>query len=370
MRALVWAVLAVLAAQNCVSTALIRYSKKGVVPNRQFHNSSVIFLQEVLKLIAAFLIVVVQSISKGNRGIVISEPSPSVIALWHRSIFTADAWRLSIASLLYTAQGLLGMMALNTVDPVTYQCFSQTRLLFTTVISVMVLKRVIAPMQWISLFVLTGGLVAVQSGASWSGRPAGVMKFDSVGIIYLLASSLITSYASVYLEWIMTSLKDVSVAARNVQLSLFGMMFAAVCMFLFDIRVNWKQQQGEVAQCGPVQYNIFLRSATQGSQCTNPYYVWERFDEWSTWGVIVVQSFGGLLIGFTMSLSSSVMKCLATAVSTVLSAAIAYSMHDLDYTWAAFVGGAVTLASSFVFHKSGAVARASQQKQKESRLLR
>lgn len=300
-----------------------------------------------------------------------------------RAVWTADAWRLMIPAFLYTAQSILGFMALNTMDPASYQCFSQVRLLFTTCLSVLVTKREVAVLQWVSLCVMTAGLVGVHLGKkervrSFKGEPRTTVSpsassdndFDILrmhliqwqGVLYVLSSCLATSYASVYLEWVMTSLRSVSVAARNVQLSVFGITFAILSLYFVDIRPNWREQEKAVAQhrCyAPVHYNIFTRPRKRrsgffyhgvASHCVKPYYVWERFDTWTTWGVIVLQGLGGLLIGFTMSIADSVMKCLATAVSTVISAGIAYGRNDFDYSWVSLLGGIFTLLSSYIFN--------------------
>lgn len=439
MRGVVLALLAALAIQNCIATVLVRYAKRDVHKTEQFHNSSVVLHQEILKLIISTAIVIVEThklhYSGGNGCKTVTTTSTlnenssvenrqtlfrmgnSNLSLVQvdvdrnvegtdkgrnekerrslsrfkdrlKSIFsktgqvgrrivfdvlTKDLWRLFIPAFLYTAQSILGFLALNSLDPVTYQCFSQVKMLFVTVISVVVLRRLVHPVQWASLLMLTIGLVLIPLGkqdeTNSSGGGAGrwttspPLHVEWYGVLCVLASCLASSYASIYLEWVMTSLRSTTIAARNVQLSLFGIVFACISLYVLDIRPNWIAQSKAVdsQKCHlPVHYNIFTRregfhSASAKwpsvrSGCVHPFYVWERFDRWSVWAVIVVQSIGGLLIGFTMALSDSVMKSLSSALSTVLSALVAYAKHDFDYSWVSFCGGVLSLFSSYLFN--------------------
>lgn len=408
MRGVALLLFAALAFQNCVSSVLVRYAKKGVPENQKFHNSSVVLHQELVKLAISLAIVFVEQRRATRSGAedrpdsqdhlishVFSNEFPrgktkKVVELIkvrfkkiRKAVWTSDAWRIIIPACLYTVQSILGFMALNSMDPATYQCLSQIRLLFTTCLSVVVIGRVVVPFQWIVLCVMTLSLICVHLGKS--ERMVRVRKKStttppgyniSIGFLNddihievrqwyagmcVLLSCLATSYASVYLEWVMTSLRSTSVAARNVQLSIFGILFSCFSLYVLDIRPNFmlQRQSFDEGTCTLAPYyNIFLRTdavpslGEDNSECAKPFFVWERFDTVSTWAVILVQASGGLLIGFTMSISDSVMKCLASAVSTVVSAGIAYANDDFEYSWLSLVGGVTTLACSYMFNVS------------------
>eukprot|EP00796_Vickermania_ingenoplastis_P012535 gene12535-8588_t len=387
--------LVALAAQNCVATVLIRYAKKNVEPSKQFHNGSLVLVTEVVKLMLSFTIAGFQSrrcsgegpgprstsLLIGGRLSVRQTVRRAANAAWYivdirwlrrvtAQVWTADMWRLLIPSFLYTVQSILGFRALNTLDPATYQCFSQIRLVFTTCFSVAMLGRVVLPLQWIALIAMTTGLAFLHLGRSedtrgWRVRrrsqrvrnehDARMASMQWYGIMCVMASCLATSYASVYLEWVMTSLQSATVAVRNIQLSIFGIVFSLVCLYFLDIRQNWDAQARAIANrscyIATVDYDVLTpRNQSVPYGCVEPFYIWERFDRWSTWSVVFIQAIGGLLIGFTMAYSDSVVKCLATGLSTVASAGIAYVKHDFDYSWLSFVGSIMAIASSYIFN--------------------
>ena len=84
-----------------------------------------------------------------------------------------DTLRLSVPSGMYTVQNIAIFIALGNLEVVIFQVLYQTKLLLTALLSVFFLRRKLSVGQWLSLAILTCGVIAVElsDGSKKSSPP-------------------------------------------------------------------------------------------------------------------------------------------------------------------------------------------------------
>ncbi|CCW61224.1 unnamed protein product [Phytomonas sp. EM1] len=217
-------------------------------------------------------------------------------------VITRDTLKLLVPAILFTGQNLLIFVGLRHLDPVSFQIWSQVKLLSAALFSVWMLDRHLSWMQWGSLALLTAGILLTQvRGTGSPSTSVGVSKVDYaprawedtlsdksimygtlLGIGSCLISGISSSYAGVYFEKVVKTTKA-TLAVRNLQLSIFAIPLAILSILVLEVLPNWSRQQ----TCGQtVQWNIFVRCRdpppllfwntcrVNGTPCpTKPFYV-------------------------------------------------------------------------------------------------
>lgn len=334
------AAVALITRQTRLATNNHRSDPNAVKP---YHSSSVILLQEVVKMLFCLIFFAYE------------KRSGSLASYWsslHSIVSQPDAWKLAVPAALFTFQNFLIFISLANLDVVSYQMLSQTKLLSAAVFTELIMKRRLSRMQWIALLILTLGVILAQvdlrgfviakhlpesirhlapatlspsttsaatttSGAvlgnsnNSSGRSSSdqvsVVDFSMLGVVTCLLSGLSSSFAGVYFEKVVKTSAP-SLAVRNIHLSLFAIPFAIVSMLILD-----------VFREGLSTFEV-LRGFTP-----------------MVWALVMTHAIGGLLVAAVVKYADNIMKGFATAIATVLSGIYAAS---------AFCGGCVGSASS------------------------
>ena len=130
-----------------------------------------------------------------------------------RNVFVRwrDTAQLGVPALCYLLQNRLLFVALSRLSATGHQLWSQSKTLFTALFFVRILGQSILPVQWVALALLTVGVGLVQlgeiSGAATSSAAAaaggGVAASSLIGVGAVLASSVLSGFANIYLEKIL-----------------------------------------------------------------------------------------------------------------------------------------------------------------------
>lgn len=115
---------------------------------------------------------------------------------------------------------------------------SQLKILTTAIFSVILLKKSLAPRQWLALFALIIGVASVQvssmlaTSSDSGGSSSGSDKEENVmtGGLAALAAAVTSGFAGVYFEMVLKG-SDMSVWVRNIHLALFGVLVAGFGVF-------------------------------------------------------------------------------------------------------------------------------------------
>lgn len=287
------AVLCTLAVQNACQMLSMRYSRMPGQP--KYLSSTAVVLAEVVKMLASFVILVVQ---KG--------PADAWDIVW-RGVFVRwqDTLMVGVPSMLYLLQNNLLYVATTHLDAATCQVAYQLKLLTTAFFTVTLLKRHISNRRWLSLGVLFMGVVLVQS-PSKSASAANASPV--IGMAAVTAACLLSGLAGVWLERIVkrdnatagTEQQEKPIWLRNIQLGFISLVLGLCSVFVMD------------------------RHAVRAAGFFQGY-------TWVTASVIAQVSLGGLLVGLVMKYADNVVKGFATSLSIVISSAVSWFIPSFNF---------------------------------------
>ncbi|KAM4571716.1 UDP-galactose translocator isoform 2-T2 [Fundulus diaphanus] len=310
-RKLKYISLAVLVVQNASLILSIRYVR--TLPGDRFFTTSAVVMAEVLKVTTCLLIILLQ------KRFNVKETAwfllDSVVLQYK------DTLKLAVPSLIYTLQNNLQYVAISNLPAATFQVTYQLKILTTALFSVLMLRKTLSRVQWVSLLLLFAGVAIVQvqqEGNKEAAVADGSSQNYTVGLVAVVVSCLSSGFAGVYFERILKG-SSASVWMRNVQLGVFGTALGLLGM--------WWNDGAAVAQRG------FLFGYTG-----------------MVWCVILNQAFGGLLVAVVVKYADNILKGFATSFSIIVSTVMSiylFSFHvDLLFTaGAGLVIGAVYMYS-------------------------
>ncbi|XP_028265474.1 UDP-galactose translocator isoform X2 [Parambassis ranga] len=303
--------LAVLVVQNASLILSIRYVR--TLPGDRFFTTSAVVMAEVLKVLTCLLIILLQKRCSVKE---------TVYFLVDSIVFQyKDTLKLAVPSLIYTLQNNLQYVAISNLPAATFQVTYQLKILTTALFSVLMLRKSLSRVQWVSLLLLFAGVAIVQvqqEGNKEKSVADGSNQNYMVGLVAVVISCLSSGFAGVYFEKILKG-SSASVWVRNVQLGIFGMVLGMLGL--------WWNDGASVAEHG------FLFGYTS-----------------MVWCVIFNQAFGGLLVAVVVKYADNILKGFATSFSIIVSTVTSiylFGFHvDLLFTaGAGLVIGAVYMYS-------------------------
>ncbi|CAN0344263.1 unnamed protein product, partial [Scytosiphon promiscuus] len=193
-----------------------------------------------------------------------------------------------------------------------------------------VLSRVLQVKQWAALAMLAFGVGLVQISSSSGGgddetpedtdspdlldEESGGRQNPLLGLVMVLMACCTSGFAGVYFEKVLKG-TSVSLWVRNMQLSGFGVLLGAGCVWVKD---------GDA-----VLENGF-------------FYGYN----YAVWMAVLLNSMGGLVVAMVVKYADNVIKGFATSVSIVLTAVVRYfSLCGCGATAATAVGDAAAAAA-------------------------
>eukprot|EP00760_Papus_ankaliazontas_P012558 PhM_4_TR15375/c0_g1_i1/m.5763/K15272/SLC35A1_2_3; solute carrier family 35 (UDP-sugar transporter), member A1/2/3 len=317
--------LLLLVLQNSSLVLVTRFSRSLPKP---YHNSSVIILQETLKLFICL-------------GMYASEKQAYRLDKFCRCLssvlFTYDVLKFIVPAGLFTLQTFLIFVSLSHLDVMTFQVLSQTKLISAAVFSVWLLDRRLERMQWLSLLVLTLGVIFTQAPSSSSSTSPKKHIHDDLhstttasevlmGAIACIVSGLSSSFAGVYFEKVVKTTAP-SLAVRNIQLSIFGVPLSIISMLFLD---------------GIPGYHFSF---------------WQGYGYVSTWSLVVLHASGGLLVAVVVKYADNILKGFATGVAIIVSGLYASLFWGFVPSGSFVAGSVLVIGSSVLYQYADAVAR-------------
>ena len=172
-----------------------------------------------------------------------------------------------------------------------------------------ILRKWLRCNQWVALCVLVVGVVVAQSS---QGGGSSLNKGSiTIGVAAALGVSMCSGFASVYLEKILKGDKT-SIWVRNVQLCLFSIPL----QFLAIYQRDWEK----------VQANGWLFGFC-----------------WSTWAVVCMFAFGGLLVAVVIRFADNNLKNLAMALAMVPYVIVDIFAYTDSAHWTPLAAGFIVL---------------------------
>jgi UDP-sugar transporter A1/2/3 len=204
---------------------------------------------------------------------------------------------------------------------VTYQL----KILTTAVFSVVMLRKALSRVQWLSLVLLLFGVAFVQlqpHDAKASGAVYTEQK-PLVGLLAVIISCLMSGFAGVYFEKILKGTAQ-SIWLRNAQLGFIGMVSGYIAIHVND---------GDVL----AEKGFFVGY------------------DWVIWGVIALQSFGGLMVAVVVKYADNILKGFATSAAIIISCVASMYFFEFTLSWQFSLGATLVIVSVYLYSKFPAV---------------
>ncbi|KAJ1921701.1 hypothetical protein H4219_000434 [Mycoemilia scoparia] len=180
-------------------------------------------------------------------------------------------------------------------------------------------------LKWASLVLLVTGVVLTQVQKFSINRndpEDNQIKSAStltIGLFAIFMACMSSGLSGVYFEKILKG-STTSLWVRNLQLSLFSLAISAGGIIMFDM--------------GAVKENGFFYGYTL-----------------STWGAIVSQAAGGIIVALVVKYADNILKGFATSISIIISSIVSIWMFDF-YPGAYFLVGAVLVIYASITYGS------------------
>jgi len=303
--------LVLLALLNCSKNLLSRFVMARNTP--KFLLSAAVIGSELTKLIMSILYIV----------LVERRSFASILD------FLQKDWRNTILLLgpatSYSIQQTLEYVALANIDVALFSVLVQSKLLFTALFAVLLLRKKLRKAQVISLVILTIGVILcnLKDGSEDEMENQHRVK----GIMATLGVASCSGVSSVYTEKVIKKHRKKSVSQFS--LAYMQVQLASASLFMIGSYAVVKD----------------FSAIRQGG-------LWQNFDM----GVIaatVNTGIGGLSVAAVLKYADSVIKCYATAVSVILSGILSVIIFGTTLSNAYFLGIVNVISSVILYNASG-----------------
>ena len=291
-------VLFLLVLQNSALTITMRASRLPGRAEVMYLATAAVVLCELIKLIVSLGMLLWESGSVATAAATIHR---DILSSWSSNAL------LLVPATLYTLQNNLQYYAAGHLDPATFQVLYQMKLLTTAALSVVLLKRDLSRTQWFSTVVLAVGIGLVQTDNMVGSERESQIE----GFIAVLVACCTSAGAGVFLEKLVKQTAP-SVWVRNIQLASFGLMIGGAAAYVRDADV--------IAEKG--------------------FFV--GFDA-MVWAVVLLQSFGGVLVAVVLKYADNIVKGFATGLSIITSAGASVVLFQLSVSVQYFFGSAAVV---------------------------
>ncbi|KAI9089592.1 nucleotide-sugar transporter-domain-containing protein [Phlyctochytrium arcticum] len=306
-----WISLMILVVQNSALTIVMSYSRKKRGPNTlPYIVSTAVVMSELLKF-AVCATIYIREMDKQGRF--------SLENLWSDLFGPSSHWKkMTVPAVLYFIQNNLQYLAVQYLDPATFQVTYQMKILTTALFSVWMLNRKLSSHKWTALVLLTAGIALVQLDGKKPAGNYGEPGRHLVGLFAVAVACVLSGLAGVWFEKVLKGTKA-SLYLRNMQLSIFsiipGLFFG---VYLMD---------GEL---------ISINGFFQG------YTAW-------TWGAISCQALGGIIVALVVKYADNILKGFATSISIILSSVASIFLFDFTVTLMFAFGALVVLYATHLY---------------------
>ena len=224
---------------------------------------------------------------------------------------------------------------------VTYQL----KILTTAVLSVIMLRKQLTGLQWVSLVLLFIGVAAVNVQATSTppqtfvankalegvtpiervtemitSRPKpAVVQRPFVGFIAVVTACCLSGFAGVYFEKILKSTPQ-SIYVRNIQLGVVGMVLGLGAVYVTD-------REKVTAHGFFFGYDM------------------------AVWSVIMLHAFGGIVIAVVVKYADNILKGFASSAAIIISCIVSMYIFDFELSTLFVIGATLVIIATYMYSK-------------------
>jgi len=220
---------------------------------------------------------------------------------------------------------------------VTYQL----KILTTAVLSVIMLRKQLTGLQWVSLILLFIGVAAVnvQANAQPQSPVRDAMKQVAdgvtelfadlpkttigqrpiIGFIAVVIACCLSGFAGVYFEKILKSTPQ-SIYVRNIQLGVVGMALGLGAVYVTD-----------------------------GSKVAKHGFFFGY--DFAVWSVIAIHAFGGIIVAVVIKYADNILKGFAASAAIIISCVASIYIFDFELSTLFVVGATLVIIATYMYSR-------------------
>jgi UDP-sugar transporter A1/2/3 len=290
--------------QNTGAVLLMRYTR-SMPGEGQYITQTAVIMQELIKGIACILLLL--------------KDEGTLSSAWAKP---GEALKTSVPALLYLVQNNLQYVAVGYLDAATYTVSYQSKIIWSGMLSVLLLGRRLGPHKWLGILLLAAGVAAVQIAGSQQAASQGHEDSagKAVGLVAIILAAMVSALAGVYFEKILKGAK-VGLWTRNLQLAFYSVLVGYGKLA--------SSPQGEALRAGRTSF----------------FFGYTKM----TWCCVALNAFGGLLVGTVIKYADAVMKDVALGSSIVCSSLASVYLFDFELNASFAAGIACVIYSVFLY---------------------
>ncbi|CAM0135403.1 unnamed protein product [Umbelopsis sp. WA50703] len=377
--------LLVLVVQNSALILVMRYTRASVPEDQLYLASTAVVMSEVMKALACIsLLYFAPPPGKRTLKKLVRNLNRELILQWRETM------KLAIPAGLYLIQNNLQYLAVSNLDAATFQVTYQLKILTTAFFSVIILRRSLNKMKWISITLLTIGiaLVVLPRNATLSSfgsfltqttlsddRSADVTDaVDNVGnqsnvkgYIAVLLACFLSGLAGVYFEKILkspvvkpqpkyTRFESVNTDKENTDDATSRKSSVELDQ---EDPLNAMEDDG-VPQSAQVWVRniqmslfsmlfglVFVVALQDGRKVVTEGF----FAHYNalTWLVISIQAIGGLIVALVVKYADNILKGFATSISIILSMLVSVWLFNFIISGPFVLGAALVIFATRLY---------------------
>lgn len=222
---------------------------------------------------------------------------------------------IGIPSILYVLQNNLQYLATSTLPAAVYQVLVQLKLITTATFATYMLRKPLSLQKWLSIIMLTFGVVLVQLSVSCS-KAVGHVNLP-VGLLAVGLTCITSAIAGVQTEKIMKRSAG-NIWVKNMQMTIMSMLLA--------LAVAMKDLPAITSNGFFTGYNPLLLA------------------------VIALHAVGGIMVSLVVTHTSSIVKGFATSGSIILTSMVsAFVLGDIKLNFKFVVGALTVCLATFLY---------------------
>ena len=228
----------------------------------------------------------------------------------------------AIPALIYMVMNGMVFLILKYVSPPDFQIMTTMKVFTTAILFVIIMRRPMHRLKWISLILLTIGVMMSQMKPNMDRLSllyTGDLDHLFKGIGLIMIHAWLSGLASVYTEYLMKSGCE-SIHIQNAQLYTYGIIFNLISLLLSSYH-----------RSEPISQNVFHGFT------------------FVTWIVILNASCNGLVISWLLKYVDSVAKLHASSLSLVFSAILSASLFNFAPSLQMYLGASTVIISIYLY---------------------
>ena len=240
----------------------------------------------------------------------------------------------AIPAFLYFINNNLAIYMQFYMDSATYQMLCNLKILSTSVLYYLIMKKNLSKRKWLSLILLflAGVFYCFGNLGNSTGNFEGITSriyITKIGVFMITIYTTLSGLAGVYTEYILKINYTSSIHIQNMYLYTYGSIFNLLSYFLEKIYLNDSND-----------HNIF-------GMISALFYGFNNF----TWLIIVTQVFNGFAMSMVMKYSNNLTRLFLISMSLIVTVVLSVLLFSLKLNLYFYISFSTTLVALYLYTK-------------------